>query len=165
MPQVGATVGPIYCRVPKEKSMSSDDSQKIWPPPSNEYQTQVDEVSQKSDIWRFCLACAEQKLTIEAKYKFHSFQWTLEWQDWLRALGVGVAGAVVGAIMLLSGMLLLLFYGHPANWVIDFKLALFLAAVVGLMGGFVCGTGCWFVGRSLVRWRSSRHSSHQPQEL
>jgi hypothetical protein len=145
--------------------MSPDNEPEVWPPPpDNEYQTQIEDISCKPDIWRFCLSCAGRKLTIEANYKSHFVLWNLDWLDWVRPLGCGVAGAAVGAIVLLSGTLLLLFYGNPEKWTIDFKLTLFLAAVTGLVVGFICGVGCWLVGRSLLRRRSNRHTHHSSQE-
>lgn len=145
--------------------MSTGDDQQSWPPPPSQgHQAQIDEVSQKSDTWRLCLACAGRKLTIKANYKFYTFQCTLNWVDWIRPLGCGVAGSVFGVVVLLTAILLLLFYGHLADWIIDSKIALFLAAVGGLVGGFVCGVGGWFAGRSLVRWKNDRRSYHQPHQ-
>ena len=145
--------------------MSSDNGPNVWPPPpSNGYQAQTDSISQKSETWRFCLSCTGQKVTIEGDYQFHSFRWVLNWLDWVRPLACGILGAVVGAIVLLSGTLLWLFYGGNTDWVIDFKLALFLSAVIGIVGGFVCGVGFWFIGKWIVGWQGNKRSFNQHQK-
>ena len=139
--------------------MSSDDGLENWPPPpSNGYQAQIDNLLQTSATWSFGLSCTGRKLTITADYKSHSFHWTLDWLDWLRPLVWGVVGAVIGTAVLLSDTLLSIFYGKEADRVIDFKFGLFLAVVFGTIGGFICGVGCWFIGRVLAHWRGHNDS-------
>ncbi len=77
-------------------------------------------------------------------------------RGWDGAVLLGLAGAVAGAVLLFLALLTLHHEISDGTYPLGFLIDLAVMAVVGAVGGFICGLGVWFVSGLVLRGRERR---------